>query len=378
MSSLISTKHTTAAINLIKKQLQKISKVLNIVIQIFFICYYIFLIATNYNRIVYLVIYSCLFVVTLTGFIMELVLSKKDNEEKKKIKKKTNYIFKGVKYSARIVIIALAIYEISTVEVTSVKVVMTAFSILLFIIQIAAEVVITLAINYINYLKLAIQLDMENSSLLKIVAPKKTFSKFTGSLASNMEGEEKYTEKEQERISLIKDEIETLKLEKEEKHKTTLKSNISRIKTQFRLNYVNKRVNSGKLDEMYQNNLKKSESYLNNSKKLNKLIEKVNEKVDKYPEELAALKYVPVFTSMMKDYDSSFYKDASDACYNAIIACMLYLDSSSGVIHNFVKSFGYYDDAEMVKIVLNSYEEEINQYQKYSEKHKREEIAVID
>lgn len=378
MSSLISTKHTTAAINLIKKQLQKISKVLNIVIQIFFICYYIFLIATNYNRIVYLVIYSCLFVVTLTGFIMELVLSKKDAEEKKKIKKKTKYIFKGIKYSARIIIIALAIYEISTVEVTSVKVVMTAFSILLFIIQIAAEVVINLAINYINYLKLAIQLDMENSSLLKIVAPKKTFSKFTGSIASNMEGEEKYTEKEQERISLIKDEIETLKLEKEEKNKNTLKSNLSRIKTQFQLNYVNKRVNSGKLDDMYQNNLKKSSYYLNNSKKLNKLIEKVNEKVNKYPEELSALKYVPIFISMMKDYDSAFYKDASDDCYNSIIACMLYLDSSSGVIHNFVKSFGYYDDAEMVKIVLNSYESEINQYQKYAEKHKKEEIAVID
>ena len=75
--------HTLEALKIIKSDIKRIAKIVSITIQILFILYYAYLIATNVEQPHYLIAYSCLLGVSLLIFVLSIILYSKRNINRK-------------------------------------------------------------------------------------------------------------------------------------------------------------------------------------------------------------------------------------------------------------------------------------------------------
>ena len=92
LTNPIETGNTVAAINIVRKELTKILHVVNIVVQVLVLPYYIYLIYKNWSDVFYMVVYGLMLLVSVAAFIIELILDgrlkKKEDKAKKVAEKK--------------------------------------------------------------------------------------------------------------------------------------------------------------------------------------------------------------------------------------------------------------------------------------------------
>ena len=81
--SFVETAHTFSAIDCVRKELTKILSIISIISFIGFSVYYGYLIITNLNNLLYLILYSILFVTILVSFLTEQILKHKLSNSKK-------------------------------------------------------------------------------------------------------------------------------------------------------------------------------------------------------------------------------------------------------------------------------------------------------
>jgi len=223
--SLITVKHTYLAYKMILKELSILKKVLNYIIQAFFLGYYIYLIVTHLDSVVRLVLYSVLLAVLVASFIIELCVRDKDTDtrkekkERKENKKKVQLGIKIVKYLAKIGTIVLTVIDIVFYGGTDLAIVLLAVSIIMLVLKVAADVAIYLVEKYASMMYLAVKLDIEQSEAIKMVSDIVKETKGQQTLSD----EEYYTESELKTIELLKEEagdnLEPAPIEEKKKEK---------------------------------------------------------------------------------------------------------------------------------------------------------------
>lgn len=201
----LSTRYTRTAIDIIREKVTRLANILNITVQIIFMVYYSFMIFSNRNSVLHIILYSVFLGISIFVFILGFLFKNHDDDTQKVLKlrkekkKKILNITHIVKYVARSVILIFSLYEVlSSSNSTDMQVFLTIISGIFFICQILFEIVVKLINTYVDYIRLSVEKDIESSNLISIV---KFFTNKNGNTVPF------YTEKEENILNFL--EIET-------------------------------------------------------------------------------------------------------------------------------------------------------------------------
>ena len=206
--SLITVKHTYLAYKMVLKELSILKKVLNYIIQTFFLGYYVYLIVTHLDSPVRLALYSVLLVVLIVSFIIDLCVRDKENDTRKakklrkENKKKIRFGMSIVKYLVKVATIVLTIVDLIVYGVSDLALILLAVSIVMLIASVASDVAIYLVEKYASMMYLAVKLDIESSEAIKMVSDIVKETKGQESISD----EEYYTDAELKTIEYLKEE----------------------------------------------------------------------------------------------------------------------------------------------------------------------------
>ena len=176
----------------LKHDIDNVLHVVNILVSIFFICYYGYSIYTNINNTIFLIINIIFLVLGLFGFILYLSTYKNKTKTTKRIKK----IISKSKYLTKIVVLIINIIQFFKYGGTDLSLILLVLSGLLLVLQTLIEVIQKFVINYIELFSEAIYQDFEFLVKLgKLKEAKGNFYEMIDAplekLANKLEGKEK-------------------------------------------------------------------------------------------------------------------------------------------------------------------------------------------
>lgn len=235
--SLVSVKHSLAAFGLIKKQIKRILKTINIIVQIVFFLFYGFMIYTHRDSIPMMIAYGAMLLVSIFVFIAGLALETKDEDEKavKKLKKRTRKkikrICKVIKYICNIFAIGFTIATMFLLNSWDILTIASTIASSIFLaIQIIFNVIGILFDKYIEMLRLGIKLDVDDSGIMKVVDPLGEQNKKAQKEVDAMEGRNEYNDYEQKIVDDLRMTAHDHEVKKKETLKEKLKENLQKIK----------------------------------------------------------------------------------------------------------------------------------------------------
>lgn len=227
--AVLETKHTRARINVIKNDLLKAVLVFNYISMFAFIAYYVYLIIQNIHNPLYIVIYSLLIVTIAVLFFIEIFIQENKkllrNEKRQSTEKKRKYKFitKVFKFVANFTLIGVAMYEtLSNFNITLSNLI-NILSFVLLIVQIIFEFVIHNIIKQIDYLRLSIELDIEDSGIFKSILSFMFKEKRMEEKAILAQGGSLHTQIEEKMINEIKEDAKAFE-EKDKIRKDQIKN----------------------------------------------------------------------------------------------------------------------------------------------------------
>lgn len=219
--------NTLSTFKVIKQDLLKVKKIISYLSMLLFSAYYIYLIVLNVDHLIYLSIYSLLFLTIFGLFLLETfpknknVLSKKDTKLAIEKKRKYRDFIKVFQYSAKAVLLAIALFEMVQNFEWVFSNILNIFLGVFLVLQVVFDVVVHYIIKQIDYIRLSFELDMGNS--WGVQGAKKVKSFFTKKDGNEMEesylksqGESVHTPLEEIMLKDIKMRTEKYKQEKEE------------------------------------------------------------------------------------------------------------------------------------------------------------------
>ena len=224
--AFLETKHTLSRVSKIKKDLIKVMLVVSYISIAAILAYYIYLAIQNINEYLYLTIYSCLIVLILSLFIVELTIkeNKKILKNEKRLiaekKRRCKAVIKIIKFIAKSALVGIAIYETFTNFNLTLSNVINICSAVILVVQILLEIVINYIIKQIDYFRLSAELDLEESGaiikkIMKIINPLKNSEEEAIKANNGM----LYSSQELKMIDEIKVEADKYIKEKQEKEK---------------------------------------------------------------------------------------------------------------------------------------------------------------
>lgn len=163
----LSIKNTQAVAKKLKNDLARILWITDLVIQIAFIFYYLYLTITNLGKQIYHETYALFFLLGLAMLIYSLIckFQKVDKHRTRFVKMIVRY----VKYPVRVALIALSLYEIIKHGGTETATILVSISIILLIAQVIVQLVIRMINSYIDYFVESLKMDYEDSELIRAV-----------------------------------------------------------------------------------------------------------------------------------------------------------------------------------------------------------------
>lgn len=224
--AFLETKHTLSRVNKIKRDLLKTISIISYISMLAFLAYYIYLAVQNLHEYFYLAIYSCLIVVILSLFIIEICI-KEDRKflknEKRLVaekKRKSKTCIKIIKFIIKAILIGVAIYETITNFNLTISNIVNICSAVLLVVQIILEFIIHYIIKQIDYFRLSTELDLEESGaiikkIMNMINPMKNLEEEAIRANNGL----LYSEQEQKMIKEIRKEAALYVVEKEEKEK---------------------------------------------------------------------------------------------------------------------------------------------------------------
>ena len=355
LTNPIETGNTVAAINIVRKELTKILHVVNIVVQVLVLPYYIYLIYKNWNDVFYMVVYGLMLLVSVAAFIIELILDgrlKKKEDKAKKVAEKNkrinSYVFKAIKYVVRFLILAVAIIQIATKETTAIYVVTTALSGILIVGQIVLDIFVMLALRYFEFIRLGFETDLKESPILNLGKSEQVVARKLEAEAEAMGLDEK-VKSEKAKLALIKEEMAKNKEESKRKAQEQIEHRSQFIRRQKYADAVKGEEIQAKINAIYQKKLKEADKYLSNEKKLVALLAKAEASLGRIPtglDGLSALKdMIPDFGTLEPEWQGKF-----------VAALLYYLDPFTAIL-DIRGEIGYADDEYVAETFLKERDE---------------------
>ena len=145
-------------------------RIVETILQIFFLFYYAYLIYNNVNSFLYLIIYSCLSTVSIIYFIFYVIGLVSDNKYyKKRVKPLVKRIVTVIKYMIRIFTIVVAFVEMYKDPISDFERIINIVSLVSLGIQIAVSIISHFVSKYIDLFITSIKMDYEKSKISEYV-----------------------------------------------------------------------------------------------------------------------------------------------------------------------------------------------------------------
>ena len=173
--AVLETKHTRSRLNVIKRDLQNAVAIFSYVSMLAFLVYYVYLIVKNLDNPLFLVIYSVMIVAIVGLFFTEVLIHENKkllrNEKRRSAEKKRKYKFviKLFKYLANFTLVGIAVSETLTNYDITLSNIINVCSAILLVVQVLFEFIVHNIIKQIDYLRLAVELDIEESGIFKSI-----------------------------------------------------------------------------------------------------------------------------------------------------------------------------------------------------------------
>ena len=217
--SAIELSNTFAGFRKLKRDLSKLAQIFNYLSIFFFAVYYVYLIVKNTQNTFYLIAYSILFSLILLTLFIEVSLSeKKLNSKKKRLKN----LVKIPKYILKSLLVGIAIYESSIKTSINLSDVINLLVAIFIVVQILLDLVVWYVTYYVDYITKCIELDAEQSTLV-MLAKKLSFK---NQIEENTH--EELSKKDKKMYEKINLETEKYKAEKNQNNQSK-KGNLTKI-----------------------------------------------------------------------------------------------------------------------------------------------------
>lgn len=336
--------HTLSAVRIIKRELAKIKKILNIVVQVLFLAYFLYLIFSNLNSLSYVIIYSLILSVSLASILIEPVYKIDTNDEKsvirsKKKQKRIALLFlKSMKYICKLVAILIAVYEISSHGSSDLSILATIGSGILLLIQVFVDSIVLLVNRYVDLLQLALEEDVRSSKLIQFVL-NFNHKDYVNELK---EDQKTYTE-EEKRIIYLLENADRLEEEKQSKKK-------------IKAVPVNKEIL-----ELF-SNLKKDATHVLENKKERKKLIKDAEKLSFF-EDSEESKKIPPLISFLKSFFKKGNSKTNMDTITSVTASLLYLTKKDEIEKEKGRPLSKDDDLAILKQTYEEISPELEVFQ---------------
>ena len=364
--AFIESKHTFAAIERIRKELSVFALLISIGSMVVFSVMYAYLLFSNLSNPIYLIAYIILFVVVIVSFVIEMILKvrKTDNRKTIRIKeerKRFISIFtKTFKYLAKSVTVLLALYSSFNQSKSDLDTIMNIVSCVILCLQVLFEFILCFVIRYIDYIKLGFELDVDSSLVAKLLFCPQLKAKKWEKKAFAHRGDSYYTVQETKIINMLVGDAEKLKQEREQQLKLSIQKSKQEIKESTDIELKPK--TKEKLEKKYEVATVEAKDLLASPEKIDKILIKAEELCSKLPDNVAPLKYIPEFLSLINNYISGKYKDISPASVISVLAVILYFVSPFDIIPDILPVVGYFDEAYIIGLCLNTVSEELEKF----------------
>lgn len=226
--AVLETKHTRSRLNVIKRDLQNAVAIFSYVSMLAFLVYYVYLIVKNLDNPLFLVIYSVMIVAIVGLFFTEVLIHENKkllrNEKRRSAEKKRKYKFviKLFKYLANFTLVGIAVSETLTNYDITLSNIINVCSAILLVVQVLFEFIVHNIIKQIDYLRLAVELDIEESGIFKSILSFALKEKRMEEKAILAQGGSLHTAAEERMIAEIKTEADAFE-EKEKARKEQIR-----------------------------------------------------------------------------------------------------------------------------------------------------------
>ena len=368
--AFIETKHTFAAIDIIKKELSKIANVLSIIGMIFFSLINVGLIIHNLNSIFHIIAYSVLLLAVIVSFIVETALKIKNSDFRKEARIKEEkrrlaiLIIKIIRYLTQFAIISVALIFSFVNNSFDSNFLIAIVTGIIWVLSIMMDIALSTINKYIDYLKIGFKLDFDESFATKIIFSEQYKLMKLEKEKLQLEHQKKYTDQEYKIVSLLMDRAEQVKSESKKEIEEKLKILKDDIK---KLNDRNNLSKKQKLDieNKYNENKRLAAKMVEDKKQVDKFLLESYEFIKKLPINgpvYKAFKMVPLLLLMVKYYFDGKYKEIPVQTILSIIAAITYFITPMDAIPDMIPVAGHIDDLFVFNLCLESIEHDLKKF----------------
>ena len=368
--AFIETKHTFAAIDIIKKELSKIANVLSIILMILFSLFYVGSIIININSIFHIIAYSVLLLAVIVSFIVETALKIKNSDFRKEARIKEEkrrlaiLIIKIIRYLTQFAIISVALIFSFVNNSFDSNFLIAIVTGIIWVLSIMMDIALSTINKYIDYLKIGFKLDFDESFATKIIFSEQYKLMKLEKEKLQLEHQKKYTDQEYKIVSLLMDRAEQVKSESKKEIEEKLKILKDDIK---KLNDRNNLSKKQKLDieNKYNENKRLAAKMVEDKKQVDKFLLESYEFIKKLPINgpvYKAFKMVPLLLLMVKYYFDGKYKEIPVQTILSIIAAITYFITPMDAIPDMIPVAGHIDDLFVFNLCLESIEHDLKKF----------------
>jgi len=132
---------------------------------------------------------------------------------------------------------------------------------------------------------------------------------------------------------------------------------------------MEKEFTDEQLSEQISKNSKGAEELLEDEDKMERFLERLEQKLKKVPVVGKQLSNVPMLVSLVKSYVQKDYQDIPIGSIIAIISALIYFVSPIDLLPDSIPVLGYVDDAAVFAFIWKMVEDDVEDYKKWQEKN---------
>ena len=325
----IETGHTVASINIVRKQLLRLLRIVNIVVQALVLPYYAYLLGKNWGDAFYVTVYSILIGVSLSAVIIEQVIINQQNKaegkaEKRRIKKRrrvNNLIFKSIKYVIRLLILIMAYVQIALGVRNALFVATTILSTLLILGQILLDILVMLILRYFEYIRLGFEADLKSSPIFNMGSSDAVTARRLESQAEEM-GVLDVSSSEVSKLDEIKAEMALNQEEAKKEAQASIRHSSILIRQKKFDDAVADPSIQEKIEKKFKKKLVDAKGLLTSPIKYSLFLSKMRKKLEKAPEGLRGLDAFPLMLDWVEDKESGISESAKSSILAACLYCL--------------------------------------------------------